>query len=78
MCVWRTKSAPEAQTLPSRRWPSDSMESSRDDSCWRLASATAIRFLVAAGYRAARVTWDQLEDEPDDVVARIGRMIGTA
>ncbi len=34
--------------------------------------------LVAAGYRTARVTWDQLEDEPGAVVARIGRMLRAA
>jgi very-short-patch-repair endonuclease len=31
--------------------------------------------LVAAGYRVARVTWRQAEDEPDAVVARIKRML---
>ncbi len=32
--------------------------------------------LVAAGYRTARVTWRQLEDEPSAVIARIKRMLG--
>lgn len=31
--------------------------------------------LISAGYRAARVTWRQMEDEPDAVVARIARML---
>lgn len=31
--------------------------------------------LVAAGYRTARVTWDQLEDEPGPVVARVQGML---
>lgn len=31
--------------------------------------------LMAAGYRVARVTWDQLEDEPVAVVARVRRML---
>lgn len=31
--------------------------------------------LVAAGYRTARVTWRQLEDEPEVLVVRIGRML---
>lgn len=34
--------------------------------------------LLAAGYRAARVTWSQLEDEPDAVVARIRRMLASS
>lgn len=33
--------------------------------------------LLSAGYRAARVTWRQMEDEPDAVVARIARMLMT-
>ena len=32
--------------------------------------------LVAAGYRVARVTWRQAEDEPAGVAARIKRMLG--
>lgn len=32
--------------------------------------------LVAAGYRVAGVTWRQIEDEPNAVVARIRRMLG--
>lgn len=31
--------------------------------------------LLSAGYRTARVTWRQMEDEPDAVVARIARML---
>ncbi len=31
--------------------------------------------LTAAGYRVARVTWRQLEDEPTPVTARIRRML---
>jgi very-short-patch-repair endonuclease len=31
--------------------------------------------LAAGGYRVARVTWNQLSDEPDAVVARIRRML---
>jgi hypothetical protein len=31
--------------------------------------------LVAAGYRTARVTWRQIEDEPKAVIARIRRML---
>jgi Transcriptional regulator, AbiEi antitoxin/Protein of unknown function (DUF559) len=34
--------------------------------------------LVAAGYRVARVTWRQAEDEPTAVVARIRRMLASA
>lgn len=34
------------------------------------------QILVAAGYRVARVTWLQLEDEADAVVTRIKRMLG--
>jgi hypothetical protein len=33
------------------------------------------QLLVAAGYRTARVTWRQLEGEPDAVIGRIGRML---
>ena len=33
------------------------------------------QLLVAAGYRVARVTWRQAEDEPDAVAARIKRML---
>jgi Protein of unknown function (DUF559) len=33
------------------------------------------QLLVAAGYRTARVTWRQMEDEPTAVVARIARML---
>jgi very-short-patch-repair endonuclease len=31
--------------------------------------------LTAAGYRTARVTWSQLEDEPSAVISRIQRML---
>ena len=31
--------------------------------------------LVAAGYRTARITWRQIEDEPISVVARVERML---
>jgi very-short-patch-repair endonuclease len=31
--------------------------------------------LVAAGYRTARVTWRQMEEEPSQVIERIGRML---
>jgi very-short-patch-repair endonuclease len=31
--------------------------------------------LLSAGYRAARVTWRQMEDEPGAVVARIASML---
>jgi hypothetical protein len=31
--------------------------------------------LTAAGYRTARVTWDQMEDEPAETLARIQRML---
>lgn len=34
--------------------------------------------LVAAGYRTARVTWDQVRDEPTAVVNRIARMLKVA
>jgi very-short-patch-repair endonuclease len=33
------------------------------------------QLLVAAGYRVARVTWSQVEREPDAVVGRIRRML---
>ncbi|HEU5142023.1 MAG TPA: type IV toxin-antitoxin system AbiEi family antitoxin domain-containing protein [Solirubrobacterales bacterium] len=33
--------------------------------------------LGAAGYRIARVTWAQLEDEPDAVVSRVRRMLAS-
>lgn len=33
------------------------------------------QILAAAGYRTARVTWSQLEDEPTATVERIGRML---
>lgn len=33
------------------------------------------QILVAAGYRTARVTWTQVRDEPNAVVARIARML---
>jgi hypothetical protein len=33
------------------------------------------QILVAAGYRTARVTWDQVRDEPTAVVDRITRML---
>jgi very-short-patch-repair endonuclease len=36
------------------------------------------QLLASAGYRAARVTWRQLEDEPVATLARIGRMLKTA
>jgi hypothetical protein len=35
------------------------------------------QLLVAAGYRTARVTWAQLENEPEAIVARIRRMLET-
>ncbi|HWI96261.1 MAG TPA: DUF559 domain-containing protein [Solirubrobacterales bacterium] len=34
--------------------------------------------LVAAGYRTARITWDQVRDEPTAVVSRISRMLKAA
>ncbi len=34
------------------------------------------QMLTAAGYRTARVTWKQIEDEPSAVVDRITRMLG--
>ena len=34
--------------------------------------------LVAAGYRTARVTWDQVRDEPTAVANRISRMLKAA
>lgn len=36
------------------------------------------QILVAAGYRVARATWDQIHREPDDVVARIAGALGAA
>ena len=36
------------------------------------------QLLIAAGYRTARVTWEQVRDEPDDVVDRIARMLKAA
>jgi very-short-patch-repair endonuclease len=33
------------------------------------------QILLAAGYRTARVTWDQVRDEPTAVVNRIARML---
>jgi very-short-patch-repair endonuclease len=33
--------------------------------------------LIAAGYRTARVTWQQVRDEPTAVVNRIARMLRT-
>ena len=33
------------------------------------------QILLAAGYRTARVTWDQVRDEPVAVINRIGRML---
>lgn len=33
------------------------------------------QFLVAAGYRTSRVTWEQMRDEPNAVVNRISRML---
>jgi very-short-patch-repair endonuclease len=36
------------------------------------------QILVAAGYRTARVTWDQVRDEPTAVVNRIARMLKVA
>ena len=35
------------------------------------------QILGAAGYRVSRVTWDQLEEEPDAVFSRIRRMLGS-
>jgi hypothetical protein len=34
--------------------------------------------LMAAGYRVARITWRQLENEPAPVIARIRRMLAAA
>ncbi len=34
------------------------------------------QLLIAAGYRVARTTWDQMQLEPDAVVARIGQALG--
>jgi very-short-patch-repair endonuclease len=36
------------------------------------------QLLLAAGYRTARVTWDQVRDEPTAVVNRIARMLRAA
>jgi hypothetical protein len=36
------------------------------------------QILTAAGYRTARITWSQLEDEPEAVLARIRRMLTVA
>jgi very-short-patch-repair endonuclease len=36
------------------------------------------QLLIAAGYRTARVTWEQVRDEPNDVVNRISRMLKAA
>jgi hypothetical protein len=36
------------------------------------------QILVAAGYRVARATWDQIHHELDDVVARISSALGAA
>lgn len=33
------------------------------------------QLLVAAGYRVARITWDQMKREPDEVVARIAEAL---
>jgi very-short-patch-repair endonuclease len=33
------------------------------------------QLLIAAGYRTARVTWEQVRDEPTAVVSRIARML---
>jgi very-short-patch-repair endonuclease len=33
------------------------------------------QLLVAAGYRTARITWRQVQDEPTAVVNRIARML---
>ncbi|MEZ5078146.1 MAG: DUF559 domain-containing protein [Solirubrobacterales bacterium] len=33
------------------------------------------RILLAEGYRTARVTWDQLRDEPDEIVADLRRAL---
>jgi len=33
------------------------------------------QLLVAAGYRTARVTWEQVRDEPSAVINRIARML---
>ena len=35
------------------------------------------QILTAAGYRTARVTWQQVVDEPNAVVNRIARMLKT-
>ncbi|HYP56153.1 MAG TPA: DUF559 domain-containing protein [Solirubrobacterales bacterium] len=36
------------------------------------------QLLGAGGYRSARVTWSQMEDEPEATVARVGRMLDRA
>lgn len=36
------------------------------------------QLLTAAGYRTARITWKQIEDEPTAVVSRIARMLRAA
>ncbi len=33
------------------------------------------RILLAEGFRTARVTWDQLRDEPDEIAADLGRVL---
>jgi very-short-patch-repair endonuclease len=33
------------------------------------------QLLVAAGYRVIRVTWDQLADEPEPLLARVLRIL---
>jgi very-short-patch-repair endonuclease len=35
------------------------------------------QILVAGGYRTARITWQQVRDEPTAVVSRIARMLKT-
>ncbi len=36
------------------------------------------QILTAAGYRTARITWRQVQDEPAAVVHRIARMLNVA
>ena len=36
------------------------------------------QILLAAGYRTARITWDQVRDEPAAVINRIARMLRAA
>ncbi len=36
------------------------------------------QILVASGYRVARVTWTQIRDEPEAVVARIAQALVAA